>query len=144
MATLSFRGRPWPKAVHLIPLLLAAILVFALTPGVRASGASAPVAKVLVGDGDVQEISNAGTVQAVNAIFGSDDMPADAKVQAVTSALRGAALRGRLVPTTLTSGDEFFALDDKTGALVVVTYSGSEFGLPGGGTSFTHLFIPTG
>ena len=141
MRELSLSGGSWSKSARF--LLLLAVAAVLLIPG-YAAATEADVTKVLVADGEVREITNPGTVQAVNAILGSDDMPADAKVQAVTSALRGAALRGRLVPTSLAVDDTFVALDSKTGELIVVRYEGSDFALPSGSTGFTHLFIPIG
>lgn len=119
---------------------------FVQLPEVAGAATTTPlqITKVLVADHDVRELTNTGTLSAINRIFASERMPIDAKTQAITEILTGAAVGGSLVPTTLVDGDYFFALDATTGEVIVVQFTTADFVMPGGGTGFTDMHIPIG
>jgi len=130
------------RAIRVFSLaILTACLLFSATWVTAAD--SQIINKVLISDGTYREIANTGTLNAVNRIFGNEQIPAPAKTTAITSVLLGANDAGMLVPTTLVNGDRFFASDLETGYVVTITYQANDFVLPGG-TGFTVMSIPPG
>ncbi len=134
----GFRGACF---VVLVASLVGLILV---VPSPTRAADAIQITKVLVADNDVREISNTGTLNAVNRVFSHSSMPDDAKTQAITAILTGAMASGSLGPSTLVAGDWFFALDPVSGALIAIQFRTTEFALPNGTTSFTSLHIPIG
>lgn len=126
---------------HLFSSVL--ILIAALTVASAAS-ASDLVTKILVDDNTWSEISNTGTLNAANRLVESAALPLHAKTQALGHVFDGAFASGKLVPTSLVAGDQFFALDGATGEVVVVEYTGTTFLLPTGTSVFDRWQLPGG
>jgi len=99
------------------------------------------VSKVFVGNNTYLEITNTGTLNALGRIFNSTRMPSSVKAEPMTEILGGAAAAGSLNPTTIVSGDWFYALDEN-GEPIIVQFTNSEFVIPNGSTSVFEWSIP--
>jgi len=105
---------------------------------------TALVSKVVISDGSYRAITNTGTIRAVNRLAGIDNIPADVQLLAATEVLLGANEAGFLEPVQLVPGDQFFAKSATADELIIVTFTGAEFVLPGQNAGFATLSLPPG
>jgi len=133
-----------PEVSKKIAVRVVAVLALLIASGLHAESTAPPIiSKIAVEDGTFREVTNTGTVNALNRIFYSAQMPASVKALPMTEILGGAAHAGSLILTTLVDGDWFFALDPDTGDPIAVQFSAADFVLPGTSTGFSKWSIPT-